>query len=57
VGGLMAELNDPAAAGDDYGLVIAFAVGLVVSIIIYSRARERTVLTEPVRVENDDNPR
>jgi len=57
VGGLMAEISDPAAAGDDYGLVIAFAVGLVVSIVIYARARERAVLAEPIPVENNDNPR
>ena len=43
VGGLMAEINDPAAAGDDYGLVIAYTVGLIVSIIIYARARGRTL--------------
>jgi hypothetical protein len=57
VGGLMAEISDPAAAGDDFGLTIAFAVGLIVSIVIYARARERGVLGEPIRVEESDHPR
>ena len=56
-GGLIAEISDPAAAGDDYGLVIAFAVGLIVSIVIYTRSRERAVLGEPIPVENIDHPR
>jgi hypothetical protein len=56
-GGLMAEINDPAAAGDDYGLTIAFAVGLLVSIVIYARARERAALTEEMPVENPEHPR
>ena len=55
-GGLMAEINDPAAAGDDYGLVIAYAVGLVVSIVIYARSREKAVLGEPLPVENSEHP-
>ncbi len=56
-GGLMAEIGDPAAAGDDYGLVIAYAVGLVVSIVIYTRSREKVVLGEPIPVENSEPPR
>lgn len=56
-GGLMAEIGDPAAAGDDYGLVIAYAIGLVVSIVIYARSRERAVLGEPIPVENSEPPR
>jgi hypothetical protein len=56
-GGLMAEIGDPAAAGDDYGLVIAYAVGLVVSIVIYARSREKGVLGEPIPVENSEPPR
>jgi hypothetical protein len=56
-GGLMAEISDPAAAGDDYGLVIAYAVGLIVSIVVYARSRERAVLGEPIPVENSEHPR
>ena len=56
-GGLMAEIGDPAAAGDDFGLTIAFAVGLIVSIVIYARSRERAVMTEPIQVENTEHPR
>ena len=56
-GGLMAEINDPAAAGDDYGLTIAFAVGLVVSIVVYVRSREKAVLGESIPVENSEHPR
>ncbi len=55
-GGLMAEISDPAAAGDDFGLTIAFAVGLIVSIVIYARSRERAVMTEPIQVENTEHP-
>ena len=55
--GLGLELSDPAAAGDDYGLVIAYLVGLIVSIVIYARARERGVSTEQVTVEITDHPR
>ena len=54
--GLGLELSDPAAAGDDYGLVIAYAVGLVVSIVIYARSREKAVLGEPLPVENSEHP-
>jgi hypothetical protein len=56
-GGLMAEINDPAAAGDDYGLVIAYAVGLIVSIVVYARSREKAVLGKPIPVENSEHPR
>ncbi len=41
VGGLLAEFSDPVAAGDDYGLVIAYATGMTVPIVIYARSRER----------------
>jgi len=55
--GLAVEFSDPAAAGDDYGLVIAYLVGLIVSIVIYARARERGVSTEQVTLEITDHPR
>jgi hypothetical protein len=55
--GLGAELSDPAAAGDDYGLVIAYLIGLILSIVVYARSRERGVTTEQVTVESTDQPR
>jgi uncharacterized membrane protein YjjP (DUF1212 family) len=56
-GGLMAEISDPAAAGDDFGLAIAYAIGLIVSIVIYARSREKAAFTEQIPVENIDHPR
>lgn len=56
-GGLMAEINDPAAAGDDYGLTIAYTVGLIVSIVVYARSRERAAITEQSPMESMDHPR
>jgi hypothetical protein len=55
--GLGLEISDPAAAGDDYGLVVAYLVGLIVSIVIYARARERGVTTEQVTLESIERPR
>jgi len=48
---LAAELSDPAAAGDDYGRVIAYATGRIVSIVIYARSREGAALPEPLPME------
>jgi hypothetical protein len=51
VGGLLAELSDPVAAGDDYGRVIAYATGRTVSIVVYARSREGADLPEPLPME------
>jgi len=56
-GGLMAKLSDPAAAGDDYGLVIAYTIGMIVSIVIYARSRERAALPEPLPMEGMEHPK
>ena len=55
--GLAAELSDPAAAGDDFGLTIAYAIGLIVSIVIYVRSRERAVAAEQASIESMQHPR
>jgi hypothetical protein len=46
-GGLLMELGDPLGEGiDDIALIFAFTMGLILSIIIYSRSRQRASLAE-----------
>jgi hypothetical protein len=46
---LRIEFDDPAAAGDDYGVVIAFFIMMVVEAIILYRTRKTAA--DPVKVE------
>jgi hypothetical protein len=42
VAALIIEFDDPAAAGDDYGIVIAFLLITIVEAVIYYRTRSFT---------------
>jgi hypothetical protein len=45
-GGLLLELGDPLGEGiDDIPLILAFTMGVILSIIIYSRSRQRASLS------------
>ncbi len=55
--GLAAEISDPAAVGDDMGLIVVYAIGLIVSIVIYARSRERATVPEQVPVEVSGRPK
>jgi hypothetical protein len=44
--GLFAEISDPAAVGDDMGLTVMYVIGLIVSIVIYARSREKAAVIE-----------
>ncbi len=55
IGGLVAEIGDPAAAGDDYGLVIFFVLAVILNSVIYYRTRQLAAQPQNVSPANPGN--
>ena len=56
-GGVFLEIGDPLGEGiDDLVLIAAFTMGLILSIIVYSRTRERAALIETPPISQMGSP-